>query len=261
MKFKSYDKQISVLDWFIIFSIIILFIMVYIPQSIWQEEANYKQDRRTRMDIISKAEDFYYELTNEYTSDLNLLFSTVESVMNSQISDSLYYGSRNINVTNSEGLSKRYEVNVEKDFSVRVDTTFSISEQINKVVIDTIYTIGLFNEDSMIDTFDVKDLSKYVGKPQFDNIYATSYEQREQVFINYLRQKFHLSDDLLYCPISKNNLNEKFIIEIINDDKEPNIKILSSVTPDDKEWRYGIFRYDPGKQEVIDNGVKSWASK
>ena len=29
----------------------------------------------------------------------------------------------------------------------------------------------------------------------------------------------------------------------------------------DKEWRYGIFRYNPGKQETIENGVKSWAGK
>ena len=261
MKIKSYDKKISILDWLIIFSILTLFIMVYVPQSIWKEEAQYKKDRRSRMEIISEAEEFYYELTDEYTTDVTLLFSIVEGVMNEQISDSLFYGSRKINAINQNGIKKKYAVNVEKDFSIRVDTTFSISEQIKKIVVDTIYTIGMLNEDSKIDTFEVQDLLKYNNKPKFVDIYSMRYEDREQVFTNYLRRKFHLNDDLIFCPISKNNLTKKFIIEINNENKDPKIKISSPVTKEDKEWRYGIFRYDPGKQEVIDNGVKSWASK
>mgnify|MGYP000669245778 CR=1 FL=1 len=30
---------------------------------------------------------------------------------------------------------------------------------------------------------------------------------------------------------------------------------------DDKELRYGIFSYNPGKEEYISGGVKSWAEK
>ena len=55
MENKSFDKKISLLDWFIIFAIIIMFIMVYVPQSIWREEAEYKADRRNRMEILSNA--------------------------------------------------------------------------------------------------------------------------------------------------------------------------------------------------------------
>ena len=56
-------------------------------------------------------------------------------------------------------------------------------------------------------------------------------------------------------------MSKKFIIEISNDKKNPSCTILSPISEEDKEWRYGIFRYNPGKQETIKNGVKSWAGK
>ena len=43
--------------------------------------------------------------------------------------------------------------------------------------------------------------------------------------------------------------------------KNPSIKIISPLSKEDKEWRYGIFRFNPGKQEIIENGVKSWSGK
>ena len=261
MENKSFDKKISILDWFIIFSIITMFIMVYVPQSIWREEVEYKTDRRSRMEILSNAEEFYYELTDKYTTDVSLLFSVVEGVMNEQISDSLFYGNQKITAVDQKGMSQIYNVNIERDFAVRVDTTFSISEQMKKVVTDTIYSIGMLNEDSIVDTFDVQDITKYENNEKFVDVFSKRYEEREQVFTNYLRRKFHLNENLNYCPISKNNLSKKFIIEIDDTSKEPKIKILSPVSDADKEWRYGIFRYDPGNQDVIDNGVKSWASK
>ncbi len=257
---KSYDKQISILDWSIIFSIIVLFIMVYIPQSVWSEEDRNKQERRKRMEIISQAEEFYYELTDEYTQNVDVLFKVVEASMDSLIADSLFYGKdKNIFIDGD-----KYTVNIEKDFAIRVDTTFSTSEQIRKVVTDTIYTIGELNkETNLIDTIQVTTdiLAKKQNKIEFQGIYNTETQQREETFTNYLRRKFHLTNDLENCPISDNNFSKKFIIEISNDKKNPSCKILSPIDENDKEWRYGIFRYNPGKQETIENGVKSWAGK
>ena len=257
---KSYDKQISVLDWFILFSIIVMFIMVYIPQSVWSEEDLNKQERRKRMEIISQAEEFYYELTGEYTQNVDVLFKVVEASMDSLIADSLFYG-KNKKIFIDK---KKYSVNIEKDFAIRVDTTFSTSEQIREVVTDTIYTIGELNkETNQIDTIQVTAdiLSKKQNKVEFQGIYKTETEQREETFTNYLRRKFHLTNNLEYCPISNNNLSKKFIIEINNDKKNPSYKISSPIDEEDREWRYGIFRYNPGKQETIENGVKSWAGK
>jgi len=270
VKFKSYEKQISILDWVVLASILILFIMVYVPQSVWAEENKYKEERRNRMEIISQAEDFYYELTQEYTDDFTLLASTVEKVFKEQYSDSLFRGVQDISVKNSNGDLKSFSVNVSKDFNVRVDTTFSKAVQIKETVIDTIYTICMVNEESLIDTFDVQDVDKYKEKKEFVNIHDVKYKSREEIQLNYLKKKFHLNDitekmhdndSFEYCPISKNNLNKKFTIEINNENKNPSIKIISPLSKEDKEWRYGIFRFNPGKQEVIDNGIKSWSGK
>ena len=270
MKFKSYEKKISVLDWVVLASILILFIMVYVPQVVWAEENKYKKERRSRMEIISQAEDFYYELTQEYTKDFTLLASTVEKVFKEQYSDSLFRGSQEIRLKNSKGENKTFTVNVAKDFNVRVDTTFSKAVQIKETVIDTIYTICMLNEESLIDTFDVQDVDRYKEKNEFVNIYDVKYKSREEIQLNYLKKKFHLNDitekmhdndSFEYCPISKNNLEKKFIIEIDNESKKPSIKIISPLSKEDKEWRYGIFRFNPGKQEIIENGIKSWSGK
>ena len=258
MKDTNYGKQISILDWLIIFALIIMFIMVYLPQKIWEEESKYKKMRRHKMNIISKAEEYYYELTGEYTKDMNELFLLVESAMDSLLADSLFHGEKEIFINN-----KTFKVNLEKDFSLRVDTTFSIPEKKKKTIIDSIYTIGVLNQESnSVDTFSItrNNLLKYKKNPLFQDIYSITSKERNEVVTNYLRRKYHLNDSLIYCPISKNNLTKKFIIEIDEtNSKDPKFMISSPVNKEDRERRYGIFRYDPGKSEVIEGGVKSWA--
>ena len=48
------------------------------------------------MNIISRAEDFYFELMGEYTIDTNELFSLVEAATDSLIADSLFTGKQKI---------------------------------------------------------------------------------------------------------------------------------------------------------------------
>ena len=70
MNKNNHNKKIGILDWLIFFSIILMFVMVYVPQSIWAEEDKYKKLRREQMEIISQAEEFYYEITGKYTTCL-----------------------------------------------------------------------------------------------------------------------------------------------------------------------------------------------
>ena len=120
---KKKLKNIGILDWAIFVSIIIMGLMIYLPQNVWEEEDKYKKIRRGKMEIISNAEDFFYELTGKYTIDTNELFSLVESAMDSLIADSLFVGKQNIYLNN-----KNYDVNVEPGFHIEVDTTFSSLE-------------------------------------------------------------------------------------------------------------------------------------
>ena len=93
---KENMKNIGVLDWAIFMSIIIMALMIFLPQKIWEEEDKYRSNRREKMEIISNAEDFYYQLMGEYTLETNELFRLVESAMDSLIADSLFTGKQKI---------------------------------------------------------------------------------------------------------------------------------------------------------------------
>jgi len=291
---NKYDKKIGILDWSIFFAIIILITMVYVPLNVWAEENHYKEMRRSRMKYIASAEEFFYELTGKYTTNVDELFPLVEAAMDSLISDSTFTGKQVINLNNNV-----YEVMMDESFHIRVDTTYSKAEIIKTLEIDTLFKIGVRNEDnlSLIDTIWVNstNFKEYENNPNFVDNYITHYENdlgnmievdeflkdeanytasnyspkkvkyvdRVNKTRNFLRRKFHLESDFIYCPISKNNFDKKkFILNV--DNSNPSTPVFSIESPlgtDDNELRYGIFRYRPGKKESIIGGVKSWAGE
>ena len=260
MSQRNKDKKIGILDWAIFISIILMSLMIFIPQFIWEEENDFKNIRRDRMDIISKAEDFYFDLMGEYTLDTSELFSLVESATDSLIADSLFIDRQKIYLNN-----KLYNVNVDPYFHIAVDTTFSSIEILKYQVVDTVYTISMLNEETnSLDTILVNSrlFNRYKKDEKFKEIINFESIDRVEKKSNYLRRRFHLSDDLVYCPISDSNKNKKFILTMKkNKDNDPVFKITSPVTKKDRELRYGIFRYNPGNEEYILGGVKSWAEK
>ena len=139
---ESMDKKIEILDWGIIIASIIMLFMVYIPKSIWKEEVNIRNEARHRMLAISNAQEFYKELTGTYTMDGEHLFTLVEAAMDSLLADSLFLGIKDIRLE-----SDIYKVTLEEGFDVRVDTTFSESEDIKVTSLDTVYMVGLKNEE------------------------------------------------------------------------------------------------------------------
>ena len=292
---NKYDKQIGILDWLIFFSIMILIIMVYVPLNVWNEENKYKKMRRERMKYIASAEDFFYEITGRYTTDINELFPLVEAAMDSSIADSTFLGKQIINLDD-----KTYEVMIDGSFHIRVDTTYSTAEVIKNTEIDTLYRIGIKNEEnlSFIDTIWINNIDfqkNYKNNPDFVDKYITHYEndlgdtkeikeflkdkdkyisenyapekvkyvERVSKTRNFLRKKFHLKSDFINCPISKNNEDKKkFILNIDKSNPStPVFTIESPLSSEDNELRYGIFRYSPGKKESIIAGVKSWAGE
>ena len=211
---ENMNKKIEILDWGIIFSTIIMLFMVYMPVSIWQEEMKIRNEARHRMLAISNAQEFYKELTGTYTMDGEHLFLLVEAAMDSLLADSLFLGTQYIKLQ-----SGHYKVNMEEDFEIRVDTTFSHSENIRVTTLDTIYAIGLNNsEGSGVDTIFVNadNLGYYKSQSNFYGIFNQDTTSRSELITDYLRMKYHLTSDLLYCPISK----KKYIFEINNTDVE-----------------------------------------
>ena len=291
---NNYDKQIGILDWLIFCSIFFLIIMVYVPLNVWEEENHYKKIRRERMRNISDAQEFFYELTGNYTEDHIELFNLVEAAMDSLIADSTFTGKQVINLYN-----KSYDVNLDESFHTRVDTTYSIPEVIKVEITDTLFRIGMVNSEnsSLVDTIWINsnNFLKYGSDPKFKSKYITHYEDNSGTIIevedydknkekyisenfipkkrklvnridkkiNYIRKKFHLNSEMIFCPISKNNFkNKKFIFNIDKTDENSPIFIIESpISKDDNEWRYGIFSYKPGNKETIIGGVQSWAGE
>ena len=250
---KKMDKKIEILDWGIIFAAIIMLFMVYIPKSIWQEEVKIRNEARHRMLSISYAQDFYKELTGSYTMDGSHLFELVEAAMDSLIADSLFLGERDIKLQSGE-----YKVNMEKDFDIRVDTTFSNPENIRIAKLDTIYTIGLNNSKSeAIDTIFVnpRNLDYYKSQSNFYAVFNQDTVSRSELITDYLRMKYHLSDELLYCPISK----EKYIFEIDSTNKENFIfSVKTPLSEDYTDRRFIIFSFESGDHGKVVGGNTSW---
>ena len=254
---EEIDKKIGILDWGIVLSLVVLFITVYVPQSIWNEEVSLRNEARFRMNAIAQAEEFYYEMTGTYTLDGKQLFELVEAAMDSLIADSLFVGNKVINLKGVE-----YPVLLEKGFEYRVDTTFSKAMDVRKFKLDTIYTIGLINEETGgTDTIFVnnKDLKMYESDSEsFSGIFSTDTMSRSEIKTDYLRNKYHLNEELLYCPIS----GEKFKFKIDNSDEKNTIFSVSSPLPlDYSESRYLIFTFESGSHGSITGGNTSWASE
>ena len=102
MKNSGFNRKIGILDWLIFLSIIIMIIMVYVPLEVWQEESKYKTERRNRMKYINFAEEFYFELTGKYTTNVNELFSLVESATDSLLADTTFIGKQIIFTVNNK---------------------------------------------------------------------------------------------------------------------------------------------------------------
>ena len=252
---NNYRKKISLLDWGIILATILLLLAVYLPQSVWKEEKKLKKEGRHRMASIAQAEEFYFEITGQYTLDGKHLFELVEAAMDSLIADSLFTGEQIINL---HGV--KYPVIMERGFEIRVDTTFSFPVELYFSFEDTIYTVGLNNQISgEIDTVYVnrKDLVKYKANANFSNIYSTDIVNRSEIRTDYLRKKYHLNNEMLYCPI----LTDPYIFEIDTTGEDPLFIITSPLhLLDDPytESRFILFTFEAGDHGYIRGGKKSW---
>ena len=194
----KFEKKVGALDWGIVLSVIVLFLMIYIPNSIWVEENKLKETSRFRMEVIANAQEFFHELTGNYTYDGEILFKLVEAAMDSLIADTLFIGEQIINLEDSV-----FSVNIESDFAIRVDTTFSFPVDYRRSFQDTIYTISMLNEnEDGYDTLFVnsKNISEYESEYGFDKILNMNVSNRSELFTDYLRKKFHLNKSFLLSP-------------------------------------------------------------
>ena len=247
-------RNIGILDWGIVFSVIVLFVAIFIPSVIWEEEENVKNESRRRMAIINDAGSFYYELTNEYTTDGEELFSLVEAAMDSLTADSLFVQEQKIKLNN-----KVYDVNMNRGFDTRIDTTFTKSQELQRTFKDTSYQISMFGEDGGESTqilVKKDELQFYKNDSLFKSVDGSEIRDVSEKYTDYARNKFHLTFDLLVCPLT----GEPYILEIDDSDASyPLFSVKSPVPEDYTERRFGIFKFESGKHGFIKDGNTSWA--
>ena len=253
---QNYERKISILDWGIVISVILLFLAVYLPQSIWEEEVKFRKEGRHRMTAIANAEEFYFEMTGIYTSDGEHLFNLVEAAMDSLIADSLFTGEQIIKLNENT-----YTVNMERGFETRVDTTFSSPTELYFSYKDTIYTVGLKNPESGgTDTLfvNVQNIDRYKSDQYFLDIYNTDIVNRTELRTDYLRKKYHLNNSMLYCPLT----SEPYIIKVDTTNDESVFTVTSPLHMLEKpytESRFGIFTFEAGDHGYIRGSQKSWS--
>ncbi|MBC8213254.1 MAG: hypothetical protein ISR90_04810 [Candidatus Marinimicrobia bacterium] len=248
------EKRISLLDWGILIVIIIMLTIVYLPSSIWREEVKFRTNSRQQMTDIAEAEEFYKELIGSYTTNGEELFSLVEAAMDSLIADSLFVGEQKIYLND-----KVYEVNMSKGFHTRVDTTFSFPQELKRTFLDTIYAVGMINEEEKsVDTIFVnaREIENVKKDELFSTIFSSDTTRYSEYYTDYLRDKYHLTPDRLLCPL----IGEPYLLEIDSSDSENTIFSVKSPVPEDyTEPRYGIFKFEAGWHGEIIDGRKSWA--
>ena len=256
MQDQNYERKISYLDWGIVISALLLLLTVYLPQSIWKEEEKLKKEGRHRMSDISSAEEFYFEMTGQYTLDGEHLFDLVEAAMDSLIADSLFIGKRNIKLGDNI-----YPVTLEKGFETRVDTTFSDPTELYITYKDTIYRVGLFNiESGGVDTLfvNMRNLLEYKADKNFKEIISTDIVDRSELRTDYLRKKYHLNSESLICPIT----NKLYVFKIDSVGNEAIFQVTSPLYLLEEaysESRFLLFSFEPGNHGYIRAGQKSWA--
>ena len=256
MQDKNYDRKISILDWGIIISALLLMIAVYLPPIIWQEEEKFKKEGRQRMSDIANAEDFFFEMTGSYTLDGKHLFKLVEAAMDSLIADSLFTGKKNIKLGETT-----YPITLNRGFEIRVDTTFSAPIELYFNYEDTVYSVGLRNlESGGTDTLfvNMRDLSAYQADENFQKIFSMDVVDRSELRTDYLRKKYHLDDNLLNCPVTQ----KPYIFEIDSTDDEVIFQVTSPLYILEEpytESRFAVFRFKAGNHGYIRGGQTSWA--
>ena len=81
---------------------------------------------------------------------------------------------------------------------------------------------------------------------------------RIELRTDYLRKKYHLNHNLLFCPLTK----DPYIFEVDSTDEEPVFTITSPLHVLEvpfTESRFGVFTFEAGDHGYIKGTQKSWA--
>jgi hypothetical protein len=250
---KTLPKHITILilDWLIVIAVAILMIVIYVPRGIWAEEATYQKESRRRMQILQDAQEFYRTMGDSYATEGELLIHLVSQAHDSLIADSTFIGEQIVHID-----GKPYQVNIPEGLWVQMDTTFTVGRELRREVLDTTYTITLWNmERAAYDTLyrnGAKSLAAIKQDSTFSEILGTTYGSHREVYTDYAWNRFRLKEELLSCPVTK-------LPYVITTDSTGNeVNIASPIEDVYVESRYIFFKFRAKDHGEIVDGEANW---
>jgi hypothetical protein len=225
---------------------IILLIVIYVPASIWSEEAAIQKESRWRMKLINEVQRYYKQLTGEYQPDPILAMKIVKAVRDSSRADSLFHGSQIVKL--KEG---RFKVEVPPNFYYTFDTCFSVKYQKQDTVLDTTYKVLKWNPELMTnDTLYVipSRLVELKNDPNFKGV--LSMEDTIRVSTNIYYRRYYLDTNFAYRPLT----NLKYEVEV-NQDRLVVRDPLKEVI---RKPRLLFFAFVDSTHGYIENDEPSW---
>jgi hypothetical protein len=250
---RALPKHITVLilDWLIVIAIAILMIVIYVPKGIWAEEDAYRKESRRRMEIIQDAQEFYRTMGTSYADDGEFLIKLVSQAHDSLIADTTFIGEQVVHVD-----GKPYTVRIPEGLWTQMDTTFSVGREMRREVLDTTYTITLWNmERAAYDTIyrnGIVSLEAIMQDSTFSDVLDTTHGSHPEVYTDYTWNRFRLSNDLLYCPITK------LPYEITVDSTGNKVSVESPIKDAYTESRYLFFKFRAEDHGKIEDGEANW---
>ncbi|MCK4578072.1 MAG: hypothetical protein KAU50_04735 [Candidatus Marinimicrobia bacterium] len=190
-----------ILDWAVIIAVFILIAVIYIPKGIWAEERAFRDESRRRMMIIQSAQDFYYTMSRNYTTDGEFLFKLVSQTHDTLVGDTTFVGEQVVHV---DGLP--YALDIPEGFGTVMDTTFSIGRLVREEVLDTIYTATLWDDErAEFDTVFIngaRGLKRIQSDERYRAVLDTTYGNHTEVMTDYAWNRYRLEPELLRNPVT-----------------------------------------------------------
>lgn len=225
---------------------LILIMVIYVPASIWREEATIRDIGHRRMTILNEVERYYRQLTGKYQPDPIVAMRVVRAARDSSRADSLFFGQKVIRLP--EG---RFTVDVPKSFYITFDTCFAIKYQKQDTVFDTTYKVLKWNTELMAyDTLYVipSRLEQLRSDPNFKGV--LSMEDTVRVTTNLYYRRYYLDTNFAYRPLT----NLRYEIKADND----HLVIRDPLKEVIRKPRLLFFAFVDSTHGYIENDERSW---
>ena len=232
----------------IVFFILLLIIVIYVPVAIWEEEIHYQKESRFRMNNLYDLEVFHKSLTRNFNPDFHEAMNLVNATRDSVVADSLFIEEQFITLN-----GKEYLVDIYDNFAFEYDTTFGFKSFRRDTILDTtlqiaVYDQSLGRDDSIF--IQKRDLFSYEEDPNFNGIIKKEPVERVELVEYY--KTFLPDSSTYYCTLTE----KEYKIDI--SEEGSSFKVSSPITVTVKKPRYLLFSFKANSHGIIQDGTRSW---